>query len=156
LEGEKLLSLEFVYDLMGENTITTRREERLVRISATQNPDDIRIDESILPIVSAQKTSRAVRKAIERLDGQRYDEALEILERMLRELEDFNRPALVDDSIKAIQSMILNIHRGWEGTRGRKSARYSSRSLGRRSSKEYWSGKEDERPSFKDIPRTSE
>ena len=156
LEGEKLISLEFVYDLMGEKEITTRREERLVRISATQNPEDIRIDESILPIVSAQKTGRAVRKAIERLDIQRYQEALEILERMLRELEDFNRPELVDDSIKAIESMIHNIRQGWEGTRGRKSARYSSRSLSRRSSKEYWSGKEDERPSFKDDPRVNE
>ena len=75
---------------------------------------------------------------------------------MLRELEDFNRPDLVDDSVKAIQGMIHNIRRGWEGTRGRKSGRYSSRSLARRSSKEYWSGKEDERPSFKDDPRAHE
>ena len=156
LEGEKLLSLEFVYDLVGEKELISRREDRLIRISATQNPDEVRIDESVLPIVTAQKTSRTVRKAIEELDRDQHHDALYRLEKMLAELEAFNRPHLVEDSVKAIKSMIENIHRGWYGTRGRKSARYSSRSLGRRSSKEYWSGKEEERPSFKDDPRSND
>ena len=155
LEGEKILSLEFVYDLVGDDELISRREERIIRISPTQNEEEVKVDESVLPIVSAQQTSRAVRKAIEELDEHRHQEALYRLERMLGGLRAFKRPELVEDSVKAIQSMIENIHRGWYGTRGRKYASYSARSLGRRSSKEYWSGSEDSRPSFKDDQRSN-
>jgi len=155
LEGEKILALEFVYDLVGEDELTARREERVIRLSATPNEDEVKVDESVLPIVSAQKTSRAVRKAIEELDRHQHEDALCRLEKMLAELSAFKRPDLVEDSVKAIKSMIENIRSGWYGTRGRKYASYSSRSLGRRSSKEYWSGKEEERPSFKDDQRSN-
>ena len=155
LEGEKILALEFVYDLVGEDELTAIREERVIRLSATPNEDEVKVDESVLPIVSAQKTSRAVRKAIEELDRHQHEDALCRLEKMLAELSAFKRPDLVEDSVKAIKSMIKNIRSGWYGTRGRKYASYSSRSLGRRSSKEYWSGKEEERPSFKDDQRSN-
>jgi Ca-activated chloride channel family protein len=156
LEGEKVLSLEFAYDLVGDDELISRKEERAIRLSATQNADEVKVDESVLPIVSAQKTSRAVRKAIEELDRNRHHDALHRLEKMLTELEAFNRQELVEDSVKAIKSMIENIRSGWYGTRGRKNASYSSRSLGRRSSKEYWSGSEEARPSFKDDPRAND
>ena len=156
LEGEKILSLEFAYDLVGDDELISRKEERAIRLSATQNEDEVKVDESVLPIVTAQKTSRTVRKAIEELDRNRQDVALHRLEKMLAELEAFNRPHLVEDSVKAIKATIEYIHRGWYGTRGRKYASYNARSLGRRSSKEYWSGSEEARPSFKDDPRSND
>ena len=153
LEGEKLLSLEFLYDLVEKERIVSKKEERLIRIQATQDASEVRIDESALPIVTSQKTGRIMKKAIALLDHHRFEEAMQNLNRMLGELESLGRPELVQDSVTAIKSVIRNVEQGWHGTRGRKSASYSSRSLRRRSSKEYWSGDEENRPSFKDEQR---
>ena len=153
LEGEKLLSLEFIYDLVEKERIVSKKEERLIRIQATQDASEVRIDESDLPIVTSQKSGRIMKKAIALLDHHRFEEAMQNLNRMLGELESLGRPELVQDSVTAIKSVIRNVQKGWHGTRGRKSASYSSRSLRRRSSKEYWSGDEENRPSFKDEQR---
>ena len=153
LEGEKILKLEFKYDLIEENQIVSKQEERIIRVSATQDPAEFKLNESILPIVTSQKAGRAMRKAIEKLDQNRFEEALKDLEYMLKEINDLNRPELVKDAVSAINSVIENIRRGWHGTRGRKSASYRSHSLRHRSSKEYWSGKEQDRPSFKEENR---
>ena len=149
LEGEKILKLEFEYDLVQEDRIVSKKEERIIRVSATQDPSEYVLNESVLPIVSSQRAGRAMRKAIEKLDRNRFNEALGDLEYILNELNDLNRPALVKDAIAALSSMIENIRRGWNGTRGRKSASYRSHSLRHRSSKAFWSGDERERPSFK-------
>ena len=61
-----------------------------------------------------------MRKAIEKLDQNRFEEALKDLEYMLKELNDLNRPELVKDAVSAINSVIENIRRV-HGTRGRKS-----------------------------------
>jgi len=153
LEGEKLLSLEFLYDLVEKERIVSKKEQRLIRIQATQDPSEVSINESVLPIVTSQKTGRIMKKAIALLDHNRFEDAIQNLNRMLGELESLGRPELVHDSLTAIKSIIRNVEKGWHGTRGRKSASYSSRSLRRRSSKEYWSGDEANRPSFKDEQR---
>ena len=85
-KGEKILKLEFKYDLIEENQIVSKEEERIIRVSATQDPAEFKLNESILPIVTSQKAGRAMRKAIEKLDHNRFKEALKDLECMLREL----------------------------------------------------------------------
>ena len=84
LEGEKILKLEFKYDLIEENQIVSKQEERIIRVSATQDPAEFKLNESILPIVTSQKAGRAMRKAIEKLDQNRFEEALKDLEYMLK------------------------------------------------------------------------
>jgi Ca-activated chloride channel family protein len=153
LEGEKILKLEFKYDLIEEDRLVSKEEERVIRVAATQDPSEFKLNESILPIVSSQRAGRVMRRAVEKLDQNRFDEALRDLEHMLKELNDLSRPELVKDAVSAITSVIRNIHRGWHGTRGRKSASYRSHSLRHRSSKEHWSGDEQDRPSFKEENR---
>jgi Ca-activated chloride channel family protein len=152
-EGEKILKLEFKYDLIEENRLISKQEERIIRAAATQDPSELKLNESILPIVSSQRAGRVMRKAIEKLDKNRLNEALKDLEKFVKELNDLNRPELVKDAVSAITSVIRNIHRGWHDTRGRKSASYRSHSLRHRSSKEHWSGDEQDRPSFKEESR---
>jgi Ca-activated chloride channel family protein len=152
-EGEKILKLEFKYDLIEENRLISKQEERIIRAAATQDPSELKLNESILPIVSSQRAGRVMRKAIEKLDKNRLNEALKDLEKFVKELNDLNRPELVKDAVSAITSVIRNIHRGWHDTRGRKSASYRSHSLRHRSSKEHWSGDEQDRPSFKEENR---
>jgi len=152
-EGEKILKLEFKYDLIEENRLISKQEERIIRAAATQDPSELKLNESILPIVSSQRAGRVMRKAIEKLDKNRLNEALKDLEKFVKELNDLNRPELVKDAVSAITSVIRNIHRGWHDNRGRKSASYRSHSLRHRSSKEHWSGDEQDRPSFKEENR---
>ena len=105
-----------------------QKEERLIRIQATQDASEVRIDESALPIVTSQKTGRIMKKAIALLDHHRFEEAMQNLDRMLGELESLGRPELVQDSVTAIKSVIAMSSKA--GTNPwAKSASYSSRSL---------------------------
>ena len=69
----------------------------------------------------------------------------------LRELNDLNRPELVKDAVSAINSVIENIR--WVRNTRKKVSQLSISFLRHRSSKEYWSGKEQDRPSFKEENR---
>ena len=150
LEGEKLMSLEFLYDEITADKIVSRRDSRLIRIKATQNPDEVTLDESVLPIVSAQQAAETIRRTIGKMDRNRFDEALRDLEDEAAKLRAHGRPELVKDGLAAIERAIRNHREGWRSRRGRKTARYDSRSLRRRSSREHWSGDESQRPSFKE------
>ena len=150
LEGEKLMSLEFLYDEITAESIVSRRDSRLIRIKATQNPEEVTLDESVLPIVSAQQAGETIREAVRKMDANRFEEALRDLKEAAAKLRAQGRPELVKDGLDAIMRAISNYHEGWRSRRGRKTARYDARSLRIRSSREYWSGDESQRPSFKE------
>jgi len=84
------------------------------------------------------------------MDQNRFEEALIDLQNEAAKLRAHGRPELVKDGLDAIERAIRNHREGWRSRRGRKTARYDSRSLRRRSSREYWSGDESQRPSFKE------
>ena len=113
--------------------------------------NEVKIDESVLPIVAIQQAGESIRRAIQKADHHEYDEALLSLERTARELTELGRPDLVKDGLDAIVRTIHDLKEGLHRGRNRKKARYRSRTLRKGSSKERWSGDESERPSFKDT-----
>ncbi|MEY2428437.1 MAG: hypothetical protein QOJ40_1322 [Verrucomicrobiota bacterium] len=52
LEGERLLQVEVPFIELGEKEITLRTFEQLVRIQATQNPDEVKDKAEIIPWVA--------------------------------------------------------------------------------------------------------
>ena len=146
-----LLSMEFVYDLVLVEGTESKIEKRMVAISFVDNPRDIVLEESVLSIITTQRTSRIIRQAIEKIDRGEELEAIEFLRGELKKLEELERPELTADSEMLIRSTIEKIEMGWRRTRGRKFAQYSSRSYSKMSSSEYWSAEESYSPSFKET-----
>ena len=148
MSGE-LISMEFIYDLVLEDDVESRSEERVVEISFVDNPEKVVLDDSILSIITTQRTSKIIRQAIEKIDRGEELEAIEFLRGELKKLEELERPELIADSEMLIRSTIEKIEMGWRRSRGRKFAQYSSRSYSKMSSSEYWSADESYSPSFK-------
>ena len=148
MSGE-LISMQFVYDLVLEEGVESRSEERVVEISFVDNPEKVVLDDSILSIITTQRTSKIIRQAIEKIDRGEELEAIEFLRGELKKLEELERPELIADSEMLIRSTIEKIEMGWRRSRGRKFAQYSSRSYAKMSSSEYWSAEESYSPSFK-------
>ena len=144
-----LLSMEFVYDLVLEEGAESKIEKRMVAISFVDNPEKVVLDDSILSIITTQRTSKIIRKAIEKIDRGEELQAIEFLRGELKKLEELERPELIADSEMLIRSTIEKIEMGWRRSRGRKFAQYSSRSYSKMSSSEYWSADESYSPSFK-------
>ena len=146
---ERLISMDFVYDLVGEDGLVPTSEERMIEISFANNPEDVQLDDTLLAIITTQRTSRTIRKAIEKIDQGEEREAIEFLRGELKKLEELGKPEFIADSEMLIRSTIEKIEMGWRRSRGRKFAQYSSRSYSKMSSSEYWSADESYSPSFK-------
>ena len=146
-----LISMEFIYDLVLKDGVESNSEERMVEISFVDNPEKVVLDETILSIITTQRTSKIIRQAIEKIDRGEELEAIEFLRGELKKLEELERPELIADSEMLIGSTIEKIEMGWRRSRGRKFAQYSSRSYAKMSSSEYWSVEESYSPSFKQL-----
>ena len=146
-----LISMEFVYDLVLEEGKESMTESRTVEISFVDNPKDVVLNDSVLSIVTTQRTSKIIRQAIEKIDRGEELEAIEFLKGELSKLDNLERPKLTADSEMLIRSTIEKIEMGWRRSRGRKFAQYSSRSYAKMSSSEYWSAEESYSPSFKET-----
>ena len=146
-----LISMEFVYDLVLEEGKESMTESRTVEISFVDNPKDVVLNDSVLSIVTTQRTSKIIREAIEKIDRGEELEAIEFLKGELSKLDNLERPKLTADSEMLIRSTIEKIEMGWRRSRGRKFAQYSSRSYAKMSSSEYWSAEESYSPSFKET-----
>lgn len=148
---EKLISLDFAYDLITEHGTKVKSESQTLEVSFVEDLDEVEPDESVVPIVSNQRASLIIRHAIEKIDQGSEGEALDLLNHELEKLEAIQRPELTGDSILLIRSTIDKIKGGWRKTRGRKFAQYSSRSFAKMSSSEYWCAEESFSPSFKQF-----
>ena len=144
-----LISMDFVYDLVGEDGLVPTSEKRMIEISFVNNPEDVQLDDTLLAIITTQRTSKTIRKGIKKIDQGEEREAIEFLRGELKKLEEWERPDLIADSEMLIRSTIEKIEMGWRRSRGRKFAQYSSRSYAKMSSSEYWSADESYSPSFK-------
>ena len=146
-----LVSLEFIYDQVLEGGVVPTSESRVIPISFVDNQNDVVVDDSILGVVTTQRTSRMIRQAIEKIDQGEEDEAIYFLKRELSILENMGKPELTDDSAKLLRSTIEKTEMGWRRSRGRKFAQYGVRSYSKMSSTELWCQEEASSPSFKSI-----
>jgi Ca-activated chloride channel family protein len=128
IEGEALLDLELAYDEITESGITSKVEQRTVRLSAVQDPADVRVSEQVVAWVTAQEVGRAIAEAIkdrDRGDLDAYQARLQTLrERLARYgCPSGTRKALED--LAAFEAASVD----WDAGTRKSSRAYSTQSL---------------------------
>jgi Ca-activated chloride channel family protein len=62
LEGEELLGVEILWDDLSSEVIASKTYERLVRISGTENPEDVRQNTEIISKIATQKVGKVIQQ----------------------------------------------------------------------------------------------
>jgi Ca-activated chloride channel family protein len=151
LEGERLLEVEIVYDEIGEAEITSRTVTQVVRIQATQNPDEVRQKAQVIPWVAMQRAGQVMDEVTKRLDAGRIDEAVQALNQAIAALKSYGPGAAVGEATQQLENLLNRITSGEWSLRERKLSKYRSHSFRKMSSSEFWSSSEHP-PSFKQSP----
>jgi hypothetical protein len=151
LEGERLLEVEFVYDEIGASEITSRTVTQVVRIQATQNPDEVRQKTEVIPWVAMQRAGQVMEEVTQRLDAGRIDEAAQALTQAITSLKSYGPGAVVGEATQQLENLLERITSGKWSLRERKLSKYRSHSYRKMSSSEHWSAGEPP-PSFKQPP----
>ena len=151
LEGERLLDLEVLYDEITEKEIISRTFSQVVRIQATQNPDEVKRKDEVIPWVALQRAGQAMDQLTRLMDRGDAQAGIAALQDAITALRSYGPDAPVAEAIQQLESTLKRIQEGEWSERERKSAKYRSHSYRRMSSHEHWSGQEPA-PSFKPPP----
>ena len=128
IEGEALLEIELAYDEITDAGITSRTEQRTIRLAAVQNAADVRVNEQVVEWVAAQEVGRAISEAI--VERDRGD--LEAVRRRLQELKErLGRYGSADSIKKALENLaeFAFAAERWAARDRKMSRAFSSRSL---------------------------
>jgi hypothetical protein len=147
LEGEPLIQVEVVWDEITEKGVVSRTLLQTVVIQATQNPAEVLVNSVVAPWVSLQKAGAVAVEVNKQMDAGNPAAAVALIESVIRQLQAYGTQA--DEAIKVLGGMKNKIvNHDWDES-ARKQSRYSSASYRKMSSKEMWSGANDQKPSFK-------
>ncbi len=139
LEGEELLELEFLWDDLTGGEVKSCSRVQTLRILATQDPDDVKVNVDVLPGVATQRAGVAVDAALREMEGGRVREALEVLREALRRLKELGRDDQVADGVTTLESMIARIEAyGDLDARSSKTYRYRSSHMLKMKSRQMW------------------
>jgi Ca-activated chloride channel family protein len=154
LEGEALLELEFVFDEISASGVSSKTVSQVIRIQATQNPDDVKIREEVIPWVAMQKAGRVMEEVNKRMDSGSVQEAATLLDNTIAELKQYGPADKVAEAVQRLEHLRALIEGGAFSLEERKASKYRSSSYRRMSSSEMWSMREKS-PSFKKQPPTN-
>jgi len=127
IEGEALLEIELAYDEITESGITSKTEQRTIRLVAVQDPADVRVNAQVVEWVAAQEVGRTISEAIAERD--RGD--IDAVRRRLKATKDkLDRYGCAESTGKAVENLNAFEEASAEwGPRARKTSRaFSSRS----------------------------
>ena len=127
IEGEALLEIELAYDEITETGITSKTEQRTIRLVAVQDAADVRVNAQVVEWVAAQEVGRTISEAIAERD--RGD--IDAVRRRLKATKDkLERYGCAESTGKAIENLNAFEETSAEwGPRARKTSRaFSSRS----------------------------
>ena len=138
LEGEQLLEVEVAYDEIGETEIASRVSKQIIRVQATQNPAEVKLNGQVVSWVAMQRAGQVLDEVTARMDTGRLDEAVQSLTHALETLKAYGPPEQTGPALLQLQQLLERLQRGeWDmGTR--KSSRYLSSSYRKMSSTEMW------------------
>jgi hypothetical protein len=157
LEGEKLLELEILWDEIGEKEIKSCRHAQVVRISATQDPGEIKLNEETVAWIAVQRAGKALDEATKEIDADRVEEAKDKLRKALEALRRYKLDSKTADGVKLLEEFLERIEReGGLTARSRKLSTYSSDYYSKPSSKRSWSGAAASAPAFSDKKSVEE
>jgi Ca-activated chloride channel family protein len=117
LEGEKLLELEILYDEIGEKGIISKTRQQVVRVQATPNPDEVRVNETVVGWVAMQKAGLTIKRATDEMTGGSPQKAKAILEEALRFLAERGSKEKVEQAVRMLKQLLTQIDHGFVSSR---------------------------------------
>jgi Ca-activated chloride channel family protein len=151
LEGERLLQVEIVWDEFGETEIVAQTLAQTVRIQATQDPAEVRLESEVIPWVALQRAGQTIEGATQHMDKGNVAEAVQMIQRNIELLKKYGPAAQIQEAVQQLQNLLAQVETGELSLRERKLSKYRSHSLRKMSSSELWSAQEAA-PSFKQPP----
>lgn len=138
LAGEKLLEVEFQYDELRENACLSRTESQIVRIQATANPSEVKVNEEVVSWVALQQVGRTAEDVTKKIDSGDLDGAERIVGEAIQRLAKYGSGTGAADAIRLLADLVQRLKDRQDIGTSRKTSRYYSSSLGKMSSKELW------------------
>ena len=155
LEGEKFLELEILWDEIGDKEIKSCRHEQLIRISGTQNPDEIQLNEETVAWIAVQRAGKALDEATKDVDANKIDQAKGKLQQALDALKSYKLDDKAADGIRLLQDFLTRLESGELTLREHKTACYSSSYYRKGSSMRVWSSP-NAKPAFSKVQSVQE
>jgi Ca-activated chloride channel family protein len=151
IEGEALLEIEIAYDEITDTGITSKVEQRTIRLAAVQDPADVRVNAEVVEWVAAQEVGRTISEAIAERDRGDIDA---VRRRLKATKEKLNRYDCAESTGKAMENLSVFEEASAEwGPRARKTSRaFSSRS---RKTSSYYEAEPLEASSSQQLPPAS-
>jgi Ca-activated chloride channel family protein len=112
LEGEKLLELEILYDEMGESEIASRTQQQVVRVQATPNPDEVKVNGTVVGWVAMQKAGLTIKRATDEITSGSPQKAKAILEEAIRYLSERGSKEKVEQALQMLTQLLAQIGEG--------------------------------------------
>lgn len=112
LEGEKLAEVEILYDEIGAEGIVSKHHQQVVRVQATPNPDEVRVNETVVGWVAMQKAGLTIKRATDELSGGSPDKARSILQEALKFLSEHGAKEQVEPAIQMLNQLLRELEAG--------------------------------------------
>jgi hypothetical protein len=148
LAGESLLEVEVLYDEITATGIESHTFQQTIRVQATQDPAQVRLNGQVLQWASLQRTGKVLDEVTRQMDRGDLPGAMKLLESALAALEELRETDGIEDAIRPLAQLREQLRTDTYDVRSRKHSRYSGRSYRKMKSMELWT-LEDPAPSFK-------
>jgi Ca-activated chloride channel homolog len=113
-DGEDLLDLEIRYDVITAEGLVSRTETHRVKVRPVQSPEDVRVNEEVLPWVTLQSAAAVVERAIRMRDAGQRPEAVRLIEQELARLAALPPSDLVADARRLLETARQTVEEGDE------------------------------------------
>ena len=117
LEGEKLLEVEILYDEIGETGIVSKRHQQTVRVQATQNPEEVKVNETVLGWVAMQKAGLTIKRATDEMTSGSREKAKSILLEAILFLSQCGSKEKVEPAVRMLNELLAQLGQGFISAR---------------------------------------
>ncbi len=127
IEGEALLEVEIAYDELTETGITSKTEQRTIRLLAVQDPAEVRVNARVVEWVAAQEVGHTISEAIAERDRGDLDAVRRRLQATKEKLERYDCAESTGQAIENLK-VFEESSENWDARTRKTSRSYSSRS----------------------------
>lgn len=138
LDGEELIEVHVLWDDIGADEIRSCRHEQVVRILATQNPDDVKLNAEVVAAIATQLAGKIIDDASKDIQANRLDVAQAKIDKLRKLLAEYGLPDKTIDALGLIQGIEDVIMEGGFNDRSLRAGCYQTREARRMSSHSHW------------------
>ncbi len=126
LAGETLLEVEVAYDEISAEGIASKTWSQVVRVQATQDPAEVKVNETVLSWVAVQRAAKAVREASAQAAAGDEAGACRLLDAEIKRMESASSAPVVREALETLRTAQSEL--GGDESASRKAKRLYSRS----------------------------